>query len=60
MGIFSVAFTGRGGKLAQCAGIVFSVPSDDTARIQEAHITLGHIICDLVERTLFPQKAAKS
>jgi D-sedoheptulose 7-phosphate isomerase len=39
---------------------VFSVPSDDTARIQEAHITLGHIICDLVERTLFPQKAAKS
>jgi D-sedoheptulose 7-phosphate isomerase len=54
--IFSIALTGRGGALAKCAQLVFTAPSDDTARIQEAHITLGHIICDLVERTLFPQK----
>jgi D-sedoheptulose 7-phosphate isomerase len=60
LGLFSVGFTGRGGKLAQCAKIVFPAPSDDTARIQEAHITLGHIICDLVERTLFSEKSAKS
>jgi D-sedoheptulose 7-phosphate isomerase len=60
IGMFSVAFTGRGGKLAQRAQMVFPAPSDDTARIQEAHITLGHIICDLVERTLFPQQSAKS
>ncbi|MBW2435443.1 MAG: D-sedoheptulose 7-phosphate isomerase [Deltaproteobacteria bacterium] len=51
--LFSIGFTGRGGALAKCAKLVFAVPSDDTARIQEAHITLGHIICDLVERRLF-------
>ena len=54
--LFSIGFTGRGGALAKCATLVFAVPSDDTARIQEAHITLGHIICDLVERRLFSQK----
>lgn len=54
--IFSIALTGRAGALAKAAQLVFAVPADDTARIQEAHITLGHIICDLVERTLFPQK----
>ena len=54
--IFSIASTGRGGALADCAGMVFTAESDDTARIQEAHITLGHILCDLVERTLFPEK----
>lgn len=53
--IFSIASTGRGGALADCAELVFAVQSDDTARIQEAHITLGHILCDLVERTLFPE-----
>lgn len=54
--LFSIASTGRGGKLASSSQLVFAVPSDDTARIQEAHITLGHILCDLVERTLFPEK----
>ncbi len=54
MGIFTVGFGGRGGKLAECADMVFSVKSDITARIQESHITLGHILCDLVERILFP------
>ena len=54
--LFSIALTGRGGALAGCAKLVFQAPSDETARIQEAHITLGHIICDLVERALFPQK----
>lgn len=51
--IFSIASTGRGGALADCAKLVFAVPSEDTARVQEAHITLGHILCELVERMLF-------
>ncbi|MDJ0986220.1 MAG: D-sedoheptulose 7-phosphate isomerase [Desulfobacterales bacterium] len=55
-GLFSIAFTGRGGTLANSAQLVFTAPSDDTARIQEAHITLGHILCDLVERMLFAPK----
>jgi D-sedoheptulose 7-phosphate isomerase len=54
--LFSIASTGRGGELAKCAQLVFAAESDDTARIQEAHITLGHILCDLVERKLFPEK----
>jgi len=54
MGIFTIGFTGRGGKLAECADLAFSVESDTTARIQETHITMGHILCDLMERTLFP------
>ncbi|MGD2099811.1 MAG: D-sedoheptulose 7-phosphate isomerase [Desulfobacterales bacterium] len=54
--LFSIGFTGRGGALAKAANLVFAAPSDDTARIQEAHITLGHIICDLVERMLFSQE----
>jgi len=46
--------TGRGGELAACADLVFAVASDTTARIQESHITLGHILCDLLERRLYP------
>ncbi len=55
-GIFTIGFTGRGGKLASCAEMVFAVESDITARIQEVHITLGHILCELVDRNLFPGK----
>ena len=55
MEIFTIAFTGRGGKLAELADLVFFVDSDITARIQETHITLGHILCDLVDRILFPE-----
>jgi D-sedoheptulose 7-phosphate isomerase len=56
IGMFTIGLTGRGGELAECADLVFAVKSDTTARIQEAHITLGHILCDLVERILFPEK----
>ncbi|MBL7181094.1 MAG: D-sedoheptulose 7-phosphate isomerase [Pseudomonadota bacterium] len=55
IGMFTIGLTGRGGKLAECADLVFRVPSDTTARIQEAHITLGHLLCDLLERILFPE-----
>jgi len=52
--MFTIGLTGRGGRLAECADLVFKIESDTTARIQEAHITLAHILCDLVERILFP------
>jgi len=55
-GIFTMGFTGRGGKLVSCAEMVFAVESDITARIQEVHIMLGHILCELVDRNLFPGK----
>ena len=56
IGMVTIGLTGHGGALAQCADLVFSVKSDITARIQEAHIILGHILCDLVDRILFPEK----
>ncbi len=43
---------GNGGKLAEMADLVLIVPSDDTPRIQEAHLTIGHIVCELVEKEL--------
>ena len=52
-GLATVAFTGQGGKLKEIADHVLSVPSTDTPRIQEAHITAGHIVCYLVETSLF-------
>jgi len=53
MGIKTIALTGAdGGELAKLADISFIVPSSVTARIQEAHITVGHIICELVESEL--------
>ncbi|MCP4345228.1 MAG: D-sedoheptulose 7-phosphate isomerase [Desulfobacterales bacterium] len=54
MGIYTIGFSGSGGMLAESAEMVFSVKSDSTPRIQETHNILGHIICDLVDRILFP------
>ena len=51
LGVYTVGLTGRsGGKLKECADVLLNVPSDQTPRIQESHILLGHIYCDLVER----------
>lgn len=52
-GAITVAFTGQEGSLSGLADYVLSIPSVDTPRIQEAHITAGHIICYLVEEALF-------
>ncbi|RME62844.1 MAG: SIS domain-containing protein [Nitrospirae bacterium] len=53
-GLVRVAFTGaKGEKLAQKAEFAFLVPSEETPRIQEVHIMLGHILCELVEEILF-------
>lgn len=43
---------GDGGRLAEIADLTLIVPSDITPRIQEAHITIGHIVCELVEKEL--------
>lgn len=52
MGLVTIALTGGdGGELAKLADISLVVPSLITARIQEAHITIGHIICEIVEAT---------
>ena len=53
MGITSVALLGKGGgPAAGLADQAIVVPSDTTARIQEAHILIGHILCDLIEQEL--------
>lgn len=52
--ITSIAFTGNsGGLLKSCADILINIPSSITPRIQESHIMIGHIICELVEENLF-------
>ncbi len=53
MGLKTVALSGGdGGELTKLADVSLLVPSPVTARIQEAHITIGHIICELVEESL--------
>lgn len=53
-GITTVALTGRdGGKMAQMADYALIVPSNATPRIQESHILIGHILCDIIEKELF-------
>jgi D-sedoheptulose 7-phosphate isomerase len=52
-GVSVVAFLGRGGgHLAELADVALVVPADDTARIQELHLAIEHVICDLVEERL--------
>jgi D-sedoheptulose 7-phosphate isomerase len=54
LGIKLVALTGENGAaLAPFADVVIAVPSRETARVQESHILIGHILCDYVERSLF-------
>ncbi len=53
-GMITVGFTGEtGGKLKELSDHLFNVPSTVTPRIQESHIMLGHIICQLVEERYF-------
>ncbi len=54
--MITIGLTGaRGGKLARMCDLCIRVPSENTARIQEVHILIGHAICDKIERTLFPK-----
>lgn len=50
MGIFTIGMTGsHGGKLKDTVDMLIAVPSDSTPRIQEMHIMIGHILCEIVE-----------
>lgn len=54
MGIVTVGFTGdTGGRMKEKADYLINVPSTTTPRIQESHILVGHIICELVEENIF-------
>lgn len=54
IGMINVVLTGEGGgKLRNMCDYLINVPSNDTPRIQESHIMVGHIICELVESELF-------
>lgn len=53
-GIVTIAFTGiTGGQMKSVSDYLINIPSADTPRIQESHITIGHIICQLVEEKYF-------
>jgi len=55
-GMITIGMTGQsGGKMNDCCDIMLRVPSTDTPRIQESHILIGHIICQLIEETIFPK-----
>jgi D-sedoheptulose 7-phosphate isomerase len=55
-GLTIIAFSGRdGGPLAQQADIALTIPAETSDRVQEVHITLGHVLCGLVEGALFPE-----
>ena len=54
MGAKTIALTGEGGgRLKDHVDVCLEIPSADTARIQECHITIGHILCSIIEKELF-------
>ena len=58
-GLRTIGLVGKGGgKLAPLVDCAIVVPSDDTQRIQESHITIGHALCELVDEALFPRAAS--
>lgn len=53
-GVITIGFTGqKGGKMRELCNFLIDVPSNDTPRIQECHILVGHIVCQLVEEVYF-------
>lgn len=56
LGAVTIAFTGAsGGELKSLADVCLCVPSQITAHIQQGHITVGHIVCGLIDEALYPQ-----
>jgi D-sedoheptulose 7-phosphate isomerase len=55
-GMVTVAFTGlTGGQMKSLSHYLINIPSTDTPRIQESHIMIGHIVCQLVEEKIYPR-----
>ena len=60
MGCLTIALLGRdGGTIKDIVDLDLTIPSQDTPRVQEGHITIIHILCDLIEKGLFPVQAAE-
>jgi len=55
-GIYTLGLTGAGGAIHETADLCLAVPSRCTPRIQECHILIGHILCEIVENTLFTRR----
>ena len=56
IGVKTIGMTGEtGGNMADCCDVLLNVPSKCTPRIQESHIMMGHIICEIIEATIFPR-----
>lgn len=59
LGLFSIALTGSsGGRLRGLVDLLVAVPSEETPRIQECHILIGHALCDAVEQAVTSEHAA--
>lgn len=59
LGVITIGLTGEsGGKMNKLSDLIVRIPSTDTPRIQEAHILVGHIICELIESEMFNKKQA--
>ncbi len=59
-GMYTIGLTGEsGGKMNGMAEVLFRVPTTRTPRIQETHIMIGHIICELIDRLLIPDKYSR-
>jgi D-sedoheptulose 7-phosphate isomerase len=56
LGMTTLGMTGRGGQIASLSDLLLTVDAENTARIQETHITMGHILCELVDRLLYPDQ----
>lgn len=57
IGMRAIALTGNGGNLPEVADVTIAVPSTNTQHIQESHLAVEHILCELVEWHLFPERA---
>ncbi|KPM47039.1 D-sedoheptulose-7-phosphate isomerase [Jiulongibacter sediminis] len=56
MQMLTIGFTGQtGGNMSELVDLLINIPSKETPRIQEAHITVGHAICEVVESRIFPR-----
>jgi len=59
-GLQTITLTGRGGSVTALANVSVAVPSNDTQHIQEAHLAIEHLICELVEKQIFSAQAGDS
>lgn len=60
LGCVTVALIGKGGSLREIADVTISIPSDNTQYIQECHLSVEHIVCELVEQMLFARPGAST